>query len=72
MGTSTVMASMRRRESKAAVNPGQVVVSEDIWRQIRGREGFRFEPFGNRNLALSGRKIDHVGTANEMIVSFAR
>src|SRR5947199_609037 len=48
---------------EAAVNPGQVVVSEDIWRQIRGREGFRFEPFGNRNLALSGRKIDHVGTA---------
>ena len=35
---------------EAAVNPGQVVVSEDVWRQIRGREGFRFEPFGNRNL----------------------
>ena len=35
---------------EAAVDPGQVVVSEDVWRQIRGREGFRFEPFGNRNL----------------------
>jgi adenylate cyclase len=35
---------------EAAVDPGQVVVSEDVWRQIRGREGFRFEPLGNRNL----------------------
>ena len=35
---------------QAAVDPGQVVVSEDVWRQIRGREGFRFEPLGNRNL----------------------
>ena len=35
---------------EAVVDPGQVVVSEDVWRQIRGREGFRFEPFGNRNL----------------------
>jgi adenylate cyclase len=35
---------------EAAVDPGQVVVSEDVWRQIRGREGFRFEALGNRNL----------------------
>jgi adenylate cyclase len=35
---------------EAAVDPGQVVVSEDVWRQIRGREGFRFERLGNRNL----------------------
>jgi len=35
---------------EAAVDPGQVVVSEDVWRQIRGREGFRFEPLGDRNL----------------------
>jgi adenylate cyclase len=35
---------------EAAVDPGQVVVSEDVWRQIRGREGFRFEPLGNRSL----------------------
>jgi adenylate cyclase len=32
---------------EAAVGPGQVVVSEDVWRQIRGREGFRFEPLGD-------------------------
>src|SRR5206468_5764469 len=35
---------------EAAGDPGQVVVSEDVWRQIRGREGFRFEPLGPRDL----------------------
>jgi adenylate cyclase len=35
---------------EAAAEPGQVVVSEDVWRQIRGREGFRFEPLGDRPL----------------------
>ncbi len=35
---------------EAAVDPGQVVVSEDVWRQIRGREGLRFEELGNRSL----------------------
>jgi adenylate cyclase len=33
---------------EAAIDPGQVVISEDVWRQIRGREGFRFEALGNR------------------------
>ena len=32
------------------VDPGQVVVSDDVWRQIRGRQGFRFERLGNRDL----------------------
>ena len=27
-----------------------MVVSDDVWRQIRGRQGFRFEGLGNRNL----------------------
>src|SRR4029453_364410 len=35
---------------EAAVDPGQVVVSEDVWRQIRGREGLRFEALGKRSL----------------------
>jgi adenylate cyclase len=35
---------------EAAVDPGQVVVSEDVWRQIRGREGLHFEPLGPRDL----------------------
>jgi adenylate cyclase len=39
---------------EAAVDPGQVVVSEDVWRQIRGREGFRFESLGTRDLKGTG------------------
>jgi adenylate cyclase len=39
---------------EAAVDPGQVVVSEDVWRQIRGREGFCFEPLGNHDLKGTG------------------
>jgi adenylate cyclase len=39
---------------EAAVDPGQVVVSEDVWRQIRGREGFRFEPLGDHDLKGTG------------------
>jgi adenylate cyclase len=35
---------------EAAAEPGQVVVSEDVWRQIRGREEFHFEPLGDRPL----------------------
>ncbi|HJR52211.1 MAG TPA: adenylate/guanylate cyclase domain-containing protein [Gemmatimonadota bacterium] len=30
--------------------PGQVVVSEDVWRQIRQRSGYEFEPLGERTL----------------------
>ena len=35
---------------QAAADPGQVVISDDVWRQIRGRQGFRFERLGNRDL----------------------
>ena len=30
--------------------PGQVVVSEDVWRQLRQRSGYRFEALGERTL----------------------
>ena len=50
---------------EAAVDPGQVVVSEDVWRQIRGREGFRFEPLGNRNLKGVGLMDLYVVTLDE-------
>src|SRR6266516_6827036 len=30
--------------------PGQVVVSQDVWRQLRGRREFCFEPLGDRSL----------------------
>jgi adenylate cyclase len=54
---------------EAAVNPGQVVVSEDVWRQIRGREGFRFEPFGNRNLKGVGSIDLYVVTLDESLAA---
>jgi adenylate cyclase len=50
---------------QAAVNPGQVVVSEDVWRQIRGREGFRFEALGDRNLKGVGSIDLYVVTLEE-------
>src|SRR5881296_1833639 len=33
-----------------AAAPGQVVVSQDIWRQLRGRRDFCFKPLGDRSL----------------------
>src|SRR5215471_13896651 len=50
---------------EAAVAPGQVVVSEDVWRQIRGREGFRFQRLGNRDLKGVGSIALYVVTLEE-------
>ena len=50
---------------EAEVDPGQVAVSEDVWRQIRGREGFRFERLGNRNLKGVGLIELYVVTLDE-------
>ncbi|MGB9476482.1 MAG: adenylate/guanylate cyclase domain-containing protein, partial [Candidatus Udaeobacter sp.] len=33
-----------------ATEPGQVVVSQDVWRQLRGRTEFQFESLGDRSL----------------------
>ena len=33
-----------------AAEPGQVVLSEDVWRQLRGRAEFQFESLGQRSL----------------------
>src|SRR5215470_9924488 len=33
-----------------AAEPGEVVLSEDVWRQLRGRTEFQFESLGNRSL----------------------
>jgi adenylate cyclase len=35
---------------QAAAEPGQVVASQDVWRQLRGRREFCFEPLGDRSL----------------------
>ena len=54
---------------EAAVDPGQVVVSDDVWRQVRGREGFRFEPLGNRNLKGVGSIDLYVVTLDEILAT---
>ena len=33
-----------------AAEPGQVVLSQDVWRQLRGRTEFQFESLGDRSL----------------------
>jgi adenylate cyclase len=33
-----------------AAEPGEVVLSEDVWRQLRGRTDFQFESLGHRSL----------------------
>ena len=37
-----------------AAEPGQVVISQDVWRQLRGRPEFRFEHLGDRSLKGTG------------------
>src|SRR6266550_342962 len=53
---------------ETAAEPGQVVVSEDVWRQIRGREGFHFKALGDRplkgigSIGLYAVTVDEAGT----------
>jgi TolB-like protein/cytochrome c-type biogenesis protein CcmH/NrfG len=35
---------------QTVAQPGQIVVSGDVWRQLRNRSTFRFEPLGEREL----------------------
>jgi len=42
-----VNAAARVQES---AEPGQVVLSQDVWRQLRGRTEFQFESLGDRSL----------------------
>ena len=42
-----VNAAARLQE---AAEPGQVLLSQDVWRQLRGRTGFQFESLGDRSL----------------------
>jgi adenylate cyclase len=46
-----VNAAARIQET---AEPGQVVISQDVWRQLRGRRGFRFEHLGDRPLKGTG------------------
>ena len=45
-----------------AAEPGQVVISQDVWRQLRGRPEFRFEHLGDRSLKGIGPMGLYVGT----------
>lgn len=46
-----VNAAARIQETAA---PGQVMISEDVWRQLRGRREFQFQSFGERSLKGTG------------------
>jgi adenylate cyclase len=45
-----------------AADPGQVVISQDVWRQLRSRPEFRFEYLGDRSLKGIGPMGLYVGT----------
>src|SRR5205809_1967370 len=46
-----VNAAARIQET---AQPGQVVISEDVWRQLRGRREFQFGDLGERSLKGTG------------------
>ena len=54
-----------------AAEPGQVVISQDVWRQLRGRREFRFEHLGDRPLKGIGRMGLYVGTMESGATSVA-
>ena len=48
-----------------AAEPGQVVLSQDVWRQLRGRTEFQFEALGDRSLKGVGSIGLYVVTLKE-------
>src|SRR6184192_810112 len=58
----TVNAAARIQE---AAEPGQVAVSQDVWRQLRGRREFYFEPLGDRSLKGVGSIGLYVATVKD-------
>src|SRR5437773_9629419 len=58
----TVNAAARIQET---AEPGQVVVSQDVWRQLRGRREFYFESLGDRSLKGVGQIGLYVATVEE-------
>jgi adenylate cyclase len=51
-----------------AAEPGQVVVSQDVWRQLRGRTEFQFESLGDRSLKGVGPIGLYVVTVKESAI----
>jgi len=56
---------MRRHAYRKQPKPGQVVVSQDVWRQLRGRREFYFEPLGDRSLKGVGSIGLYVATVKD-------
>ena len=54
-----------------AAEPGQVVISQDVWRQLRGRREFRFEHLGDRHLKGIGPMGLYLGTMESGATSVA-
>jgi adenylate cyclase len=52
-----------------AAEPGQVVISQDVWRQLRGRREFRFQHLGDRSLKGIGNMDIYVATVGDSSVS---
>jgi adenylate cyclase len=50
MAICTVMGVNTASRIRQAAEPGQVVISQDVWRQLRGRSEFHFEHLGDRSL----------------------
>src|SRR5439155_26390756 len=48
-----------------AASPGQVVASQDVWRQLRARREFCFEPLGDRSLTGVGPTGLYVATVDD-------
>jgi adenylate cyclase len=52
-----------------AAEPGQVILSQDVWRQLRGRTEFQFESLGDRSLKGVGPIGLYVVTLKEPATS---
>jgi len=55
-----------------AAEPGQVVISQDVWRQLRGRSEFRFEHLGERTLKGTGPMGLYIGTMDPGFANVTR
>jgi len=55
-----------------AAEPGQVVISQDVWRQLRRRREFRFEHLGDRSLKGIGSMNLYVATMESVATSVSK
>ena len=55
-----------------AAEPGQVVISQDVWRQLRRRREFRFEHLGDRSLKGIGSMNLYVAMMESVATSVSK